>query len=271
MFTPPFLNSRAVSFVERAGFIDTHCHLDFPQFDNDRDKVIKSAKSEGIDYIINIGSSLEGSQKSLELSQRYDFIYPTVGMHPHEADRFNPGTLKELESLVKNNKVVAIGEIGLDYFKGYSKKENQIVLFKSLLNLAKEMGLPVVVHNRSASEDTLKILKETLPIKTVLHCFSGDDNFLSECLNLGFFISFTCNITYKKAQDLRNLVKIASLERLLLETDAPFLPPQDLRGKRNEPIYIKYLAQEIARIKGMGVEEVAKITTKNAKNFFNLK
>lgn len=252
--------------------------MDFPEFDNDRDKVINLAKSQGVDYIINIGSSLEGSQRSLELSRRYDFIYPTVGIHPHEADRFNTATLKELESLVKNNKVVAIGETGLDYFlpagqagKNYSKKENQIVLFKSLLNLAKEMGLPVVIHNRSASEDTLRILKEALPVKTVLHCFSGDEVFLNECLNLGFFISFTCNITYKKAQDLRDLVKIAPLEKLLLETDAPFLPPQDLRGRRNEPVYVRYVVEEIARIKEVGVEEVAKVTTKNAKDFFNLK
>ena len=250
--------------------IDTHCHLDFPEFDNDRDEVIQRAKNQGIDYIINIGSSLEGSRKSLELSRQYDFIYATVGCHPHEADRFDSELQSALEQLSKKDKVVAIGEVGLDYYKNYSKVENQKALFISLVKLAKGSGLPLVIHNRQAQENTLKILKEAIPVKAVVHCFSGDENFLKECLGLGFFISFTCNITYKKAENLRALVKITPLDRLLLETDAPFLPPEGFRGKRNEPLYVKYLAQELARIKEVSVEEVAQITTDNAKRFFNL-
>ena len=250
--------------------VDTHCHLDFPEFDRDRDEVIKRARRDGIDYIVNIGSSLEGSKKSIELSRTYDFIYATVGIHPHEADRCDKKIQDVLKGLATHDKVVAIGEIGLDYYKNYSQAENQKSLFISLVKLAKELDLPLVIHNRQAQEDTLKILKPAIPHKIVVHCFSGDDNFLKQCLSLGFFISFTCNITYKKAENLRNLVRITPLDRLLLETDAPYLPPEGFRGKRNEPLYVKYPAQEIARIKEISIEEVARVTTENAKQFFKL-
>lgn len=252
-------------------FIDTHCHLDFPEFDRDRDEVIRRAKDEGIDYIINIGSSLEGSRKSIELSGQYDYIYATVGIHPHEADSYDKEEEIALRELAGEKKVVAIGEIGLDYYKNYSRAENQRTLFLSLLKLAKDFTLPLVMHTRNAEDDTLKILKAELPLKAVVHCFSGEENFLKECLSLGFFISFTCNITYKNAGSLRNLVKLVPLERLLLETDAPYLSPQALRGRRNEPAYVKYLAQEVGRIKEVGLDEVARITTDNARVFFNIK
>jgi TatD DNase family protein len=251
-------------------FIDTHCHLDFPEFNQDRDEVIKRAKKGGIDYIINIGSSLEGSKKSLELTRQYDFICVAIGIHPHEADKFNREDEITVKELAKEEKVVAIGEIGLDFYKGYSKVENQKPLFVSLVKIAKDLDLPLVIHSREASLDTLKILKVAMPIKAVVHCFSGDEEFLKACLDLGFLISFTCNITYKKAQSLRELVKLTPLDRIMLETDAPFLPPEGFRGRRNEPLYVKYLAGEIARIKEISIEEVARTTTHNAKIFFNL-
>jgi len=260
-----------MNYELRAKLVDTHCHLDFPEFDQDRDQVIKRAKTEGIDYIINIGSSLSGSRRSLELSKQYDYIYATIGIHPHEADRFNKKEGIEIRELAKSGKVVAIGEIGLDYHKNYSKIENQRALFISLVKLAKDFNLPLVIHTRQASNDTLDILKEAMPVRAVVHCFSGEENFLKECLNLGFFISFTCNITYKKADNLRDLVNITPLERLLLETDAPFLPPEEFRGKRNEPAYVKYLAKEIARIKEVSLDEVAAVTTNNAKQFFQIR
>jgi TatD DNase family protein len=251
-------------------FIDTHCHLDFPEFDQDRDEVIKRAKSQGIEYIINIGSSIEGSKKSLELAKKYDCIYATVGIHPHAADKFDKKEEAALKELAKKDKVVAIGEIGLDYYKNYSKAENQRLMFISLLQLAKDLDLSLVIHSRGAADDTLRALKEAMPIKAVVHCFSGDEIFLKDCLALSFFISFTCNITYRKADNLRNLVKITPLERILLETDAPFLPPEGLRGRRNEPLYVKNLASEIARIKEINLNEVAQVTTANAKNFFKI-
>jgi len=252
-------------------FIDTHCHLDFPEFAQDRDEVIKRAKNGAVDYLINIGSSLDGSRRSIDLSKAYEYIYATVGIHPHEADRFAKVEEPVLIELAKENKVVAIGEIGLDYYKNYSKVENQKLLFISLIKLAKDLNLPLIIHNRQAADDTLKILKEALPLKIVLHCFSGDEDFLKKCLSLGFYISFTCNITYKKAGNLRALVKLTPLDRLMLETDAPYLPPQGLRGKRNEPLYVKYLAQEISKIKEISLEEVARVTSDNAKLFFNIK
>jgi TatD DNase family protein len=250
--------------------IDTHCHLDFPEFDPDRDLVLRRAKDAGVARIINIGSSLQGSIRCVELARDYDCVYAAVGIHPHEADRFLAGQKDILRGLARREKVAAIGEIGLDYFKNYAQAENQRVLFTCLLEVARELGLPVVIHSRSASDDTLKILKEHLPLRVVVHCFSGEEKFLKECLGLDFYISFTCNITYKKADRLRELVKIVPLEKLFLETDAPFLPPEGLRGRRNEPANIKQLAQELAKIKEVGFEEVAAVTSASAKKFFNL-
>ncbi len=250
--------------------VDTHCHLDFPDFDLDREEVIRRAKSEGIGCIVNIGSSLEGSKRAVELSRQYNSIYATVGLHPHEADGFDDDAKIAIEKLSREDKVVAIGETGLDYFKNYSKAENQKVLFRHLVRLAKGLDLPLVIHSRQAQDDTLSILNEAMPLKCVVHCFSGDEDFLRKCLGLGFLVSFTCNITYKKAQGLRDIVKLTPLDRMMLETDAPFLPPEGMRGKRNEPAYVKILAEEIARIKDTGIDEISRATTENAKKFYNL-
>ena len=233
--------------------------------------MIERARAEGIEYVINIGSSVKGSIDSLGLSKEYDFIYASVGIHPHEADNFDEKSENSIRQLAKKEKVVAIGEIGLDYFKNYSKLENQKPLFISMLKLAKELDKPVVIHSRQAQNDTLKIIKESMPLKGVVHCFSGDVDFLKAFLDLGFFVSFTCNITYKNANNLRAIVKETPLEKLLLETDAPYLAPEGLRGARNEPAFVKLLAEEVAKIKEVSMEEVARATTANAKLFFNLK
>lgn len=258
--------------------IDTHCHLDFPDFDDDREAVIERAKQRGIDYIINIASSLEASRNSIELSAIHDSIYASLGLHPHEAENFNPSILEEINRLVKKKKVVAIGEIGLDYyFRTAVKKDIKLLqerLFKSLINVARENSLPLVIHNRDANSDLLRILNEEFKdekIRGVVHCFSSDAEFLKAILDLGLYVSFTCNITYKKAENLRGLVKWLPLERLLLETDAPFLAPQIYRGKRNEPAYVKILAEEIAKIKNISFDEIAMKTTLNAKELFGLK
>ncbi|MDD5044001.1 MAG: TatD family hydrolase [Candidatus Omnitrophica bacterium] len=252
--------------------IDTHCHLDFPAFDVDRESVIGRARKEGIGYFINIGSTLKNSEYSIALAKEYDFIYATVGIHPHEADDFNDEARDQIKRLAaSNNKVVAIGEIGLDYFRNFSSPENQKKLFLSLASLAKELSLPLVIHCRDAQADVLEVLKPLSPHKVVVHCFSGDENFLKECLALGFFISFTLNITYKKAEALRKLVEAAPLERIFLETDAPFLPQESMRGKRNEPAFVKNLAEEVAKIKGVSFQDVAEATTANAKEFFKIK
>ncbi len=250
--------------------IDTHCHLDFPEYDQDRDEVISRAKEQGIGLIINIGSSLKGSLRAVELAQKYAPIYAAVGIHPHEADGFSPETEQAVRGLAKEKKVVAIGEIGLDYFKHYSNPKNQLTVFTQLIKVAKDFNLPLVVHTRNAQPDTLRILREAMPVRGVVHCFSGDEAFLQECLDAGFLISFTCNVTYKKAENLRDVVKVTPLDRLLLETDAPYLSPEGFRGRRNEPAQIRLLAEFIAGLKGLKLEEVAEATTRNAKGLFNL-
>lgn len=251
-------------------FIDTHCHLDFPEFDLDRGNVINRSKEGGIGFIINVGSTLQSSRASVELSEKYDFIYSCVGIHPHDADSFELSMLADLELLAQSKKVVAIGEIGLDYFKNYSKADNQKKMFLALIALSKKSGLPLVIHSRQAEDDILKILKDQGVSRAIVHCFSGNADFLKSCLDLGFMVSFTCNITYKKAQNLRDIIKVAPLERICLETDAPYLSPEGLRGRRNEPLNVKFVAEEIARIKNISLGQVALATTDNAMRFFNI-
>lgn len=272
--------------------IDTHCHLDFPPFDPDRDAVIRRAKAAGISYLINIGSTLESSIASCELAEKYTQIYASVGVHPHDADGFDEQAENKLRALAQKDKVVAIGETGLDYYRNLSNPDNQKQAFIKQISLAKDLNLPLVIHSRQAEVDVMRILKAAMPLRAVVHCFSGDENFLKESLECGFFISFTCNITYpagvsnsgrdpvseikdlekrdKKAQNLRDMVGLTPLDRLMLETDAPYLSPEGFRGKRNEPCQIRLLAQEVSRIKGISFKEVADKTTSNAKKFFNL-
>ncbi len=250
---------------------DTHCHLDFPDFDHDREQVIQRARQEGVVCIINIGSSLRGSREGIGLSRQYDFIYCSVGIHPHEADRIDKRVLEEIWQLSKENKVVAIGEIGLDYYKRFSSPENQRRLFMNLLDLARQRSLPVIIHCRQAQEEVINILKDTQLPGGVMHCFSGDEEFLKQVLDLGLYISFTCNLTYKKSDRLREIARLVPLERLLLETDAPFLAPEGLRGKRNEPAYVRHLAEMLASIKGIDIQELTRITATNAGRLFGIK
>lgn len=250
--------------------IDTHCHLDFPEFDNDRDEVIKRAGLAGVHYIINVGADVEGSRRSVELARQYPGVFAAVGIHPHYADNVTPQDISVIKELANANKVVAIGEIGLDFYKNYSRPENQKRIFIWLLELARDLNLPVILHSRDAHKDTLEIIRKFLPLKAVVHCFSADEKFLSQCLDLGLFISFTCNITYKKAQNLRDIIKLVPMNRLMLETDCPYLPAQPFRGKRNEPVQVRILAEESARLKGMSFEALAQETTANARSFFRL-
>ncbi len=252
--------------------IDTHCHLDFKDFESDREVVIRRSQDEGVSFIINVGSSIEGTRTSIELARKNDFIYAAAGIHPHEAGRVSDEDLEEFKNLLGRDKVVAIGEIGLDYYKDISSRDSQRRLFIKLLGEAGVRDLPVILHNRNAHNDILAILRDIMhiPVKGVMHCFSGDSVFLKECLDMGLCISFTCNITFKNAGRLREVAKIVPLDRLLLETDAPFLAPQVFRGMRNEPCYVKYLAEELSRIKGIGLEEVSEITTDNARRLFGL-
>ena len=252
--------------------IDTHCHLDFKDFNGDRNDVLKRARDAGIISIINVGSSMEGTLRSIQIAENNDFIYAAIGIHPHEADSVSENDIRLLAGFLNEPKVVAVGEIGLDYYKNVSSKENQKKLFISLLKTAKDANLPLIIHNREAHADMVDILKNIAgsSVKGVMHCFSGDETFLKTCLGMGFFISFTCNITYKNAGRLREIVKLVPMDRLLLETDAPFLAPQNFRGKRNEPMHVRYAAEEVAKIKGLDFDKVADITTDNAIKLFSL-
>ena len=251
--------------------IDTHCHLDFPEFDADRGEVLKRAADAGVKYVVNIGSSLQGSIDSVKLAKDYPNVFAVVGCHPHDSRDFSEQDVETVRSLAGFEKVVAIGEIGLDYYRNLSPQEDQKKIFVSFLRLARELNLPVVIHSREAREDTLRIMREENVKKAIIHCFGGDGIFLKECIERGYLISFTCNVTYKKAQGVRDAVKAAPLENICLETDAPYLSPEGYRGRRNEPSFVSTLAREVSRIKEVSVEEVARETTFNAKEFFGLK
>ena len=257
-------------------FIDTHAHLDMlkkmtPDF------AVSESGREQVKYIINIGSDLSGSIKSSEYACRFENVFASVGIHPHDAEDFNEGTIKELESLImQNKKIVAIGETGFDYFRNLSPKEAQKKAFTSQIELALRYRLPLVVHDREAHEDMLGVLKyfsdngNNKDFRVVIHCFSGDRRFALECLEMGFFISFTGVITFPNAKELVNIVGEVPLERIFLETDAPFLAPQEKRGQENYPGFVKFIAHKIAEIKQIPLEVVARTTSKNAEKFFNL-
>jgi len=251
--------------------IDTHCHLDDPKFNSDRDEVVKRAVSAGVEYIVNIGSDFENSKAAVEIAAKYENVYATVGLHPHDAKLLDNKTFDEFKKLAKKPKVIAIGEVGLDYYRNLSPKEEQKEVFKKFLTLAEELNLPLIIHAREADNDTLAILKEYKPKKAVLHCFSASEEMLREALAMGYYISYTCAVTFKNADNLRQLVKATPIERMFLETDAPYMAPQKFRGLRCEPAYVAILAEEIARIKGLSVEDVSRITSLNAAQFFGVK
>jgi len=252
--------------------IDTHCHLDFSQFDNDREAVIKRAKDNKIDSLINVASSIESSFRSKALADKFDNIFFSIGCHPHYADKFNKDEIVKLEDIVNSNKLVAIGEIGLDYYRNLSDKVNQKDVFREFIKLSKKLNLPLIIHCRESQADIYSILKDEFDNfkEIVFHCFSGPEDFLDKCLSQGAMFSFTANITYPKAVKLKELVKRIPLENIMLETDAPYLSPQKFRGRRNEPSYVHFVAQEIATLKDQALQEIASITTQNAKRFFKL-
>ena len=252
--------------------VDTHCHLDFKEFDQDRKEVIDRATASGVRYMINVSSSLKSCRGSLDLARDNDSIFAALGMHPQDASGADDHAFSEIVSMSEKGKVVAIGEVGLDFYRQASPRKIQIPVFGRFVRLAVELQLPLVIHNRSADDEVLSVLKQEAggSPRGVMHCFSGDKDFLERCLSMGLYVSFTCNVTFKNAAGLREVASYVPMDRLLLETDCPFLAPQAVRGKRNEPSYLRYLADELARIKETSVEEIARATTENALNLFGL-
>ena len=251
--------------------IDTHAHLDFPDFKDDIDDVIKRAGEVGVEYIINVGTSVDTSVKSIELTKKYANIYASVGIHPNAASTVLADDWSRLEALAGESKVVAIGETGLDYYRDRSKKEDQKRLFHKHLELAEKHNLPVIIHNREASIDCLEIVRKySGRVSGVIHCFAGSRDDAEEFLELGFYISFAGPITFPKAENLREALKAVPVEKLLLETDCPFLAPQPKRGKRNEPSYLQYTIPVFAELYKLTVEDIERITTLSAKKLFGI-
>jgi TatD DNase family protein len=240
-------------------------------FDNDRTDVLDRAAESGIKYIVNAGSDRAGNIKGLELSAAHPQIYSAVGIHPHDASTLDKALYSELKKWLKQPKVVAVGEIGLDYHYLHSPKGVQIDAFKRQIALAKDAGLPIIVHSREAKRDTLRILREEITdTPGVMHCFSGDINMAKKAMELGFYISIAGPVTFKNAKELREVVKVIPDEFLLIETDAPYLTPVPMRGKRNEPSFIKNTAKAIADIRGVSISDIARITRINAMKLFRI-
>ncbi len=252
--------------------IDTHAHIDGTDYDEDREAVIERARENGVQYIVNIGCDIESSYSSMELAEQYDLIYATAGIHPHDVKSIDDDTYAHLRQLLLHPKVIALGEIGLDFFKNYSPHDVQRTHFRKQIELAREMNKPIIVHCRDAKEDTISILSEFYPKDAtarsgIFHCFSGDQELAEQALEMGFYISFSGSLTFKKSEILREVAKTIPADRLFAETDCPYLTPTPHRGKRNEPAYVNFTAEKLAELRGLKIEDVQRTM---ALNFFEL-
>lgn len=251
---------------------DSHAHYDDESFNDDRYELIEQLhKEDGVVGILNCGASLKGSIDSVNLANKYDFIYAAVGIHPEEANEFNEDILKQIRELSRDRKVKAIGEIGLDYYwEENPSKKVQKEVFINQMKLADELDLPVVIHDREAHGDTLEIIKMFPNVTGTVHCFSGSVEFAEECLKRGYYIGFTGVVTFKNAKKIIEVMKEVPLERMLVETDCPYMAPVPFRGKRNQSNYIPYIIKKIAEIKEVTEEEVERVTMRNAKKLFRI-
>lgn len=253
-------------------FFDSHAHYNDERFDEDRDKLLQDIYGEGITKIINAGYSLESSKKAVEIAEKYDFIYATAGISPNDIDDFKKQDLEEIEKLAQNKKVVAIGEIGLDYHWNTENKKLQKEVFISQIEIANKLNLPIVIHTREAIFDTLEILKNQIKCvkKGIFHCCPLNIDLVREGLKLGFYISFAGPITFKNSKNAEEIIKMVPMERILIETDSPYLSPEPLRGKRNDSRNVKYMAQKIAEVKEISLDKVAEATYNNSKSVFGI-
>ena len=261
--------------------VDTHCHLDFHEFANERSGIMEHARSSGVQTVINPGVNILSSREAIKISEQFENLYVAVGVHPNEAKAWDNESLESLEQLVAHKKVVAIGEIGLDYYRDRTPRQVQIKALEKQLDLARKYNLPVIIHNREANQDILDILESWhaslvrlgSPLANqpgVLHSFSADQNTAERSILVNFYLGITGPVTFPNAKELRELISEIPLDNLLLETDSPFLAPQPKRGKRNEPAFLVFIAQKVAEVKNVSLDSVARITTTNARRLFKI-
>jgi TatD DNase family protein len=264
--------------------IDSHCHIDGEAFDEDRDEVVERAKAAGVVAMLNIGTGDPHSddfRKAVAVAEKYDNVYASVGVHPHDAKLYDDKAENHLIALAKHEKVIAWGEIGLDYYYDHSPRDVQQEVFRRQIGTARSLGLPVIIHSRDADDETVKILTEeftppaafadrSVRAPGIMHCFGGTPQMAESLMEIGFLISFAGNITFKKAENLRDAARAVPLDKLLVETDCPFLTPIPFRGKRNEPGYVVHTAEFLAEFYGVEFERLAEQTTNNFLDFFNL-
>jgi TatD DNase family protein len=256
--------------------VDSHAHLDWPQFDSDRQAVLRRAFEAGVTWILDVGADLASSQRAVALAAAEPRVWAAVGVHPHDASTLTPEALAELRALAHRPRVLAIGEIGLDYYRDLSPRPVQRAAFAAQLALAQESGLPVIVHDRNAHADSLAVLQAAsrqpgAGLRGVMHCFSGDLELAQAVMDLGFYIGIGGPVTYPRAATLVEVARQVPLERLLVETDCPYLAPQAQRGRRNEPAFVRLIAEEIAALRGLSAEEVGLVTSHNACALFDPK
>ncbi len=249
--------------------VDTHAHIYDKQFKPDFDEIIDRISKE-LEFIVSIGYDLESSEKSVDLAEKYPFIYGVVGVHPTDIKKYSDTVERKLEELARNEKVVAIGEIGLDYHWMEDPKEEQEEIFRRQMELSRRVGLPVVIHTRDAMEDTVKILEDYKDVGGIMHCYPGSYETAEKLIDRYYF-GIGGVVTFKNNKVTKETVKKLPIEKIVIETDCPYLTPEPFRGKRNEPVYVRYIAEEIARIKEMPLEKVIEITTENAKKVYNIK
>jgi len=249
---------------------DTHAHMNDPVFDEDRDALLQSLPGQGVGLVMNPGCSLENSRQAIAIAEAYDFVYAAVGTHPDTADEVNEAVIEEYRRLCSHEKVKAIGEIGVDYYYETIPREIQLKAFRMQMELARETGLPVIIHERDAHDDGMKMVKEFPDVTGVFHCYSGSAEMARQLVKMGWYIGFTGVLTFKNARKAVETAQTIPLDRIVLETDCPFMAPEPFRGKRNHPGYLYRMAERLAELRGLSVEEIYAITTENGKRLYRI-
>ena len=250
---------------------DTHAHMNDPAYDEDREAVLLGLKDKGVELMMNVGCCLDSSKDCIAMAEKYPFVYASVGSHPDSADEVNEEVVEAYRQMAQHPKVLAIGEIGLDYYYETIPRQIQQKAFRMQMQLAKELNMPVIVHERNAHDDGMRIVKEFKGVTGVFHCYSGSAEMARQLVDLGWYIGFTGVLTFKNARKAVETAESIPLERIVLETDCPFMAPEPFRGKRNDPGYLYRMAERLAEIRNIPVEQVWEITTANAKNLYRMK